>query len=696
MRRRVLLPLLLLAVAIGLALQSWDAPHSPTIEGERATAEVPVDSRRERIHSTPAEKGDVEAGADDENAFEPVDPETGLCNLRVEVVDQDGRPLPDRRVAAWQQGRRASVARSDEDGTLVLRDLEARDTGLRVGPDVICDVYEGDFTWVRPPCDFVCRVVIGDEATVQGRVVTKDGDAVPGAYVGVGGMRSVFHRFVRADEDGWYELPLTPMDLGVRSGFSAWAPGYAVAHVLPSRPVEPGPPVRMDALLRPERPLDRETVEQAQEEIADLLARSDEDDGATRDRRRAFGRVVDSAGAPIAGASITTGWTTLGRSDESGHFDVEHDAYSLWFDAVGFEERQWEIGGEEAGDVVLKPRRDVRVRVVFDDDGSPVIGARVYCHYEGAITDEDGVAFVRGVDGDRLIGSVQPLTHEHPAPVYTSFEHDSRVAPLPVRVPRGGTVAGRVVDADGRPVFPLVLTIEDQPEDVWLRTDSEGRFKVVGLPTDRTVTVAVFQRERAGFEAEFEDVLPGRDVDVTWRLPATRSLSGRVRVPAGVAPGTLELVAAPIGTRPDGVGGRPREVPLEADGTFEFECVDGLSYRLSVSEHREVARTLGPENVFPAGTSGITVEARRGAVLRGRIVGEGYTSLSTRVRFGDAKGGGFTTYSTVDGRFEHTGLSHGRVYHIHVDHPITDERLTFGPFEIGTDVVINLDQAQDE
>jgi hypothetical protein len=168
----------------------------------------------------------------------------------------------------------------------------------------------------------------------------------------------------------------------------------------------------------------------------------------------------------------------------------------------------------------------LRVTVV-DDDGQPIAGLKTngrlgrssYDHEDttkpetevtNLMPDEERTVLLR--HEGRKLGKVVRIK-----------QGDDKKGPVIVKLAPLATITGRVTDADGNPVFGAVIQPDVLPAgDFALRlsqtaTDSDGRFRVVDVPTGCEYELRVETRAPRQFQFAYHDktaVKPGETTDV--------------------------------------------------------------------------------------------------------------------------------------------------------------------------------------
>lgn len=282
------------------------------------------------------------------------------------------------------------------------------------------------------------------------------------------------------------------------------------------------------------------------------------------------GRVVDSAGFPVAGARIRvrsqrarTPLVAATESADDGTFsldglsrpplalDADHPDYALAHQRVTDVSRELEVR--------LADGAAVRGLVVDAADGSAIAGARLTLSSETlrfAATSNRAGAFVFDrvpeggytllAEADAHVQVVRPVRVSRRAGQLDDVELDD------VELGAGGSVSGEVRDAVGDPVSGAEVAVGAPPDwDHAVRTDPQGRFTVPGVvPGIAVLTGRHPAAGEAGARAPVR-VFPGEDSpDAQIRLPLRFDPS---RVPeASANDGTHASIAARLALGEDG------------------------------------------------------------------------------------------------------------------------------------------------
>lgn len=351
------------------------------------------------------------------------------------------------------------------------------------------------------------------------------------------------------------------------------------------------------------------------------------------------GRVVDSTGSPIEGATVDTASGLSAVTDAAGEFrlgDLEEGTYKLDATADGFVvagpesvRRVDVVLSEEAGGVsglelVLRRPATVQGKVVAS--GRPVAGASIGAYYLSAeglserlepyVT--DGVA-TSGDDGSFALEQVVPgrlrlLVEAKDYALAESQElflepgevHDGLVIDLDP----SAMVFGEVVDTEGEPVHAeLVLRGSALARSRKVETDTSGRYVFRDVPAGTFILEATapgYRTERLRDVEAVVDEPTARDVV----MEAADGVYGRVVDPDGqpVASSFVQLQPPK---------GRWKFLRTDEDGRFQWNEPEHQTYTATaISQHFAASR---PTSVAVGSAS--TLSLRPGGSASGRVVG---------------------------------------------------------------------------
>lgn len=371
------------------------------------------------------------------------------------------------------------------------------------------------------------------------------------------------------------------------------------------------------------------------------------------------GRVVSRRGEPIAGATVSAwlqspdGRNALGFGDRGdrgsdataitsadGAFRLNDLRAGAGFDLTvtrkGYAEKLVpgvRAPAQQVLEIVIEEAARISGRVL-DADRRPLENAVVAVEPQASLGPGSG-SFLGGPEpaGGRTDGSGEfALDDVPPGPLRLRVVaegwkpkelEDLEVGPgesirdLEIVLERGAAVAGRVLDAQGRPAGEAFLAILDPGvrTNISARADGDGRYRLEGVePGLRQVEVR-WRDRRLTRELE---VAPGENA-LDLRFERGTQVSGRVIDSAGspVAGAQVALVAPGAGPM-----GMAASTETGADGAFRLADVLDGSYRLR-AEAQGYARSVSDQTVEVTGApvSGLEVQLSSGATLRGRLIG---------------------------------------------------------------------------
>ena len=406
------------------------------------------------------------------------------------------------------------------------------------------------------------RLVPG--TVVEGRVTSASGAPLAGATVrvaGPGGMDELLDRFVDVDSESRYDTTV-PSDQPF--SITAVCPGFG--HVTSFEFPSP-PSMRVDLVLgrgatvrgvvrgpacAPLGGAEVRLVEVGPTAL-DRYARATAHRGWWERNTDVDDPLVHTVSGPdgayeLVGVAAPADWTPIvtgrGRMAQT-------------FDAISVDD----AGSVVERDLALVDRVVLEVRLL-DAEGEPVTRGRVGVSEADdrfraqADTDDAGaVSLALPRPGDYVVSAVG----DRGAPLRVAVAVPAE--PLEVRLPRGESIAGVVVDPAGRPIPQALVQTDLFSPELGMQfyagalTQADGRFVLDGLVPGRLrFHAVVIGRTDEWFHANSGD----RDVRVVLRRPGR--LVGRV----APVPRTARMV-----WRND--GGSDRSVALAADGGFVIE-----------------------------------------------------------------------------------------------------------------------------
>lgn len=341
---------------------------------------------------------------------------------------------------------------------------------------------------------------------------------------------------------------------------------------------------------------------------------------------RVEGRVTDSEGNPIAGATVKTFHFTNRPmvTGPDGRFEIDGlspvtNTYSLHvmhpdYPAAAVRFSPGAVGQTVHQDVILMPGVDIYGRV-SDPNGRPVAGVTVGNTGSRAMwnahtdeTDAQGCYRLENVDpGELVVWAVHSDHALHVERVMLTDGISERQIDIQLQV--GVPLQGRVVDTAGAPV-PNVQVVIHEYNDVSdldpsrYTSDAEGRFTIVHAPEAGQIVLYPFGD---GISGELQKFELGRQAYV---LTAKRGgcVYGQVladRTGEAVPEFTVKMTSTEIGERTHGyaaVWAREGVTFKSPEGLFDSGRGDlpvGAAYRMTVFAPGYDALTLDPVTVQP-------------------------------------------------------------------------------------------------
>jgi protocatechuate 3,4-dioxygenase beta subunit len=546
------------------------------------------------------------------------------AEIRGTVLDAAGEPVPGADVRSWPDPSHRAAA--DATGAFVL-------AGLVPGQRLDLQVTAGGFVPARlarveaPAADLDVRLAAG--ASVSGIVVDTAGEPQADVSLGIepvpasGRTDGGLYGGTESADDGSFRQDGLPAGTVL---LVPWGRGRPVVLSL-----EPG------------------------EHRDDARVVLDDDTGLLR----FTGRVVDTAGRPVAGAEIglravserselpgPVRFAPLAQSGADGRFAAEvplppdsrgelRAAHPDHLDLV----QPWQsAAGEVHAEMVLRPGAARVAGRVLGDTGDGLDGARVDLVRGAAGPDDPWLAdrsqsTTAGAGGRFRFDGIEPGRYRVHATLDGWMEGGGEalavaagdVAEVELRPSRGSLVHGRVLGLDRGADGHVVLRADEETgarrHD---RLDHEGRFRFPGMaPGSYRLHVLLEGLGSSLFRAvEVPD--GGGDVEVELEVAGGHEVAGEVRSAGLPLPDVgLRLAAA------DGARGHARSDHL---GRFRFRRVPPGRYRLQVEE-------LGYEEEIDVPAAGeLRVEVAL-ADVSGRVLGPSGEAVPAVVELVPDRGG---------------------------------------------------------
>jgi beta-lactamase regulating signal transducer with metallopeptidase domain/protocatechuate 3,4-dioxygenase beta subunit len=316
----------------------------------------------------------------------------------------------------------------------------------------------------------------------------------------------------------------------------------------------------------------------------------------------------------------------------------------------------------------LQPGLAVRVKVLEQADGKPIVGARVRLIWTD--TDRDRFTDARGeVELTGLTAEtwhIEASAKDHAAVRRILNLASEQPASLELKLSPGGFVEGRITGTDGKPIGGVGVNVYPSADDGspldYVETDADGRYRFDHLHLGRTLKLYAAKLDYLPLTREFHiDAGNGRRAHVDLvlsRRPHGGSVQGVVTDSDGKPVAAAEVSNHGMSSR------EVRRVQTDARGKFLIDDVyhDSLGHQLIVR-----ARCFAPQKVeFEPGPAAkpaeVTVRLEPGHRIRGRVENEaGKPIAGVHVYFAHANrgsGGQFGGHTTTnaEGRFQFDSL----------------------------------------
>lgn len=368
------------------------------------------------------------------------------------------------------------------------------------------------------------------------------------------------------------------------------------------------------------------------------------------------GRVVDDAGRPIGGATVTLSRIASGllsvpvplgaraKTNGSGRFQFvgvpPRTPLAIEASATGFAPARTDGITANAGatttapDVVLSTGVSVRGRVRSAADGRAVPAARVVARLiRGGVPVDPlaaGVEATADAQGDYALEGLAAETYRFTVTaaefVDTSVDRSFFAARLRKDAkfdltlqPSAGALIGRTIDAAGVPLGDVLVVAQAAREDrsthrIDARSAADGTFALEKLgPWDYVI-------EATGPHHALKSPVTARAERRTLDLTLSKKarLSGVVRFDAGTGLARIDAALVP---RPGATPLLFAQVPVAPDGAFVVDDVPSGSIVLDVASDVGAPTRFGPVDVAAGSdVTGIELHIARGAVAIGRVV----------------------------------------------------------------------------
>ena len=382
-------------------------------------------------------------------------------------------------------------------------------------------------------------------------------------------------------------------------------------------------------------------------------------------------------------------------TDANGAFRVSHmgtAAYEVRAAADGYVPgvTAAKAGADKPLLIELSPELTIEGFVVYAD-GSPVEGAEVQASGgqnqvqtfggmqqgpRSAVTDKAGAFRVTGLSAGTWSLDVHP---SYISELNIKNKHVDGVAggakDVRITVEAGGTIAGRVVDGQGKAIGSAWIWANPMPKEgvqvngnEWRQgqTRPDGSFTLAGLGDGPYHVQANANFGGRSFRpAQAENVAVGTK-DLVLTLEAGLSITGAVFDPDGRPVSQLQIQATPV----DSQGGKAQgsSAMTDQEGKFAIAGLAPGDYRLEVPQWGgpNQAWVIDGTTPYAAGTTNLRINVSKGVTITGVLLDDSGTGLAQGWVTATSKKGGQPKYAQPkgDGTFEIAGLEGGEKYQL--------------------------------
>jgi RNA polymerase sigma factor (sigma-70 family) len=384
------------------------------------------------------------------------------------------------------------------------------------------------------------------------------------------------------------------------------------------------------------------------------------------------GGVSDAGGGPVAGAAIRAlalgagrrleaAHTFLGASDGRGQYsiDLTRGSYRVVADADGYVPTSVEVAldGDQSHDFRLTPAARISGHVI-ERGGGPVRGATVRLQSDALIKPESRVT-TADVEGAFLFRNLSPGSFRLSArsgalvgvaPHKVTVALAGAATNVVIELSRGLAIAGRVVDAVGKPVPGARVRLDEDAASSL--SGSDGRYRLEGVsPGHHTVTGEATNHSPARATVAL-DRADAEAVDLTLGLEST--IDGRVLGRDGAPVARASVTALVV--RADALS----EVVTSAAvartddrGRFHLGGLGSGGARVEAEQAEAGRGVAGPFALEAGQTRTVDVRLGRGGMIRGTVYWDDRSPARNVVAGGHQPGRpGCSTTTDQEGRYE--------------------------------------------
>jgi protocatechuate 3,4-dioxygenase beta subunit/5-hydroxyisourate hydrolase-like protein (transthyretin family) len=398
------------------------------------------------------------------------------------------------------------------------------------------------------------------------------------------------------------------------------------------------------------------------------------------------GKVTDSEGHPVAGATVRLvangNWIASATSEADGTYELRglmEGTYSIQVQPPDDRSLEYQVvngvlvSGTATRDLILGPEAVVTLKVT-DASGTPVSGASVrlrasdipvYFFEDSAVTNLEGEARIGQLPAGLYQLEVVPPPNAEARQLKPRTLSGIRV-PRGQEVPLGtvslgasGAVRGLVTDPAGQPAPGVPVRATGPAGSGEALTDSEGNYRIDGLPAGLYQVVADPSRESGWLPRSVSGVriTAGEAVEKNLSLAAGASLSGRVTDKSGTP-----VIGAHV-TLQHG-DGTSVSIDTWAGGEYSMTGLRPGTYLLSVSPPSGLnllTVAIADVRIAPAENVTRDVELPGGAILQGVVRdADGSPVPYPRLQLRNGKDETWSVLGNAEGAYSFQGLRAGR------------------------------------
>ena len=379
-------------------------------------------------------------------------------------------------------------------------------------------------------------------------------------------------------------------------------------------------------------------------------------------------------------------------TDATGAFRISHlgaGTFEVRASADGYvaDVLTTKAGADKPAVLELAPELTIEGVVAFAD-GTPAEGVEVQASGgqtqrafggvmqapRAGVTDKNGAFRVTGLGAGTWALDVRPPWNSE---VNVRAKHVDGIAggakDVRVTVEPGGTIAGRVVDTQGKGIGMAWINANPMPKEGvqltgyeyrYAQSRADGTFTLSGLAEGPYHVQANANYGGKNFRPAQSDNVAVGTKDLRFTMEMGLSITGVINDPDGRPVSQLQIQAMPVDSQNGQVQGTG--AMTDQDGRFTLAGLAAGDYRLEVPQWGgpNQAWVLDAKMNYPAGTTDLRLTVTKGVTISGVLVDEGGAAVAQGWVSAGTKKGGNPKYSQpkADGTWEIAGLESGERY----------------------------------